>query len=195
MDPDPVAAGWGFNGTTVCRAAGGQGSPAIASDGSGGAIVAWVDERLGPGMADIYVRRVDAGGNPLWMVDGVSMCTAPAQQLPPVITSDDAGGVIVAWEDWRSGTGPDIYVQRVDAFGDILWAQDGVRVASESDRPAIASDGVSGAIVTWRDYRGGPVSQDIYAQRLDASGAILWTSDGVALCARPGRPALPEDHP
>ena len=47
--------------------------------------------------------------------------------------------------------------------------------------PISISDGAGGAIVTWTDNRNG--NQDIYAQRINASGTVQWTPDGVALCA------------
>ena len=68
----------------------------------------------------------------------------------------------------------------------------GRRMASLSARhrgintnPAITSDGAGGAIVTWHDTRSGGTT-DIYAQRVNASGAIQWTADGVALCTARG---------
>ena len=45
----------------------------------------------------------------------------------------------------------------------------------------IVSDGAGGAIVTWLDLRNG-THMDIYSQRVDASGVVQWTADGVALC-------------
>jgi len=45
--------------------------------------------------------------------------------------------------------------------------------------PRICSDGAEGAIIVWEDVRAG---YRIYAQRLDASGRALWTTNGVLLC-------------
>src|SRR5690348_9693452 len=46
--------------------------------------------------------------------------------------------------------------------------------------PHSVSDGAGGAIVTWEDYRNGHNS-DIYAQRINASGFVQWTTDGVPI--------------
>ncbi|MFZ1319614.1 MAG: hypothetical protein WAQ56_09945, partial [Candidatus Nitrotoga sp.] len=51
--------------------------------------------------------------------------------------------------------------------------------------PTIISDGSGGAIITWQDYRGGATA-DIYAQRIDASGVVQWTADGVAISTAVG---------
>jgi hypothetical protein len=47
--------------------------------------------------------------------------------------------------------------------------------------PKIIPDGTGGAIVTWDDWRGTFTAPDVYAQRVDASGAPLWTTNGAAL--------------
>ena len=48
------------------------------------------------------------------------------------------------------------------------------------DLPQLVSDGSSGAIITWLDWRNGP--GDIYAQRIGANGFVQWTADGVSVC-------------
>jgi hypothetical protein len=47
-----------------------------------------------------------------------------------------------------------------------------------------------GAIVVWQDRRGGTYA-DIYAQAVDASGAIRWTPQGVPVCAAPSNQLYP----
>lgn len=56
--------------------------------------------------------------------------------------------------------------------------------ANDQSSPTIVSDGMGGAIATWRDYRNGSAlaNADIYAQRVNAAGVPQWTADGVALC-------------
>jgi len=50
------------------------------------------------------------------------------------------------------------------------------------DTIAMTSDGLGGAILTWQDYRSNNGFADIYAQRLNSSGAGLWTANGVSVC-------------
>src|SRR5262249_47579399 len=47
---------WGGNGIQVCGAAGQQNVPAVVSDGAGGAIVTWEDNRSGT--PQIYLDRI-----------------------------------------------------------------------------------------------------------------------------------------
>ena len=51
-------------------------------------------------------------------------------------------------------------------------------------------DGAGGAILTWLDFRGG-VNNDVYAQRVSATGVPLWTANGVLLCNAAGDQIYP----
>jgi hypothetical protein len=52
-----------------------------------------------------------------WDADGVALCVAYSGQTKPAIVSDGAGGAIVVWRDYRSGSSPDIYAQRITSEG------------------------------------------------------------------------------
>ncbi len=171
---------WVADGVAICAAAYDQINPHLAADGSGGAIIAWEDSR--GGSYDIYAQRVDASGVVQWATNGVAICSAANSQDFSGIVSDGLGGAIIAWDDYRGGN-YDVYAQRVDASGVVQWTADGAAVcmaASTQSLPSIGSDGSGGAVIAWQDYRGG--TSDIYAQRLNGSGAALWTTDGVPLC-------------
>ena len=103
---------WPIDGVALCTASGDQGFPQIASDGTGGAIITWQDNR--GATIDIYAQRVDGDGDipSGWPADGVALCTASGDQENPQITSDSTGGAIITWEDGR-GASIDIYAQRV----------------------------------------------------------------------------------
>ncbi len=177
---------WPVDGRALCTAVGDQFSPAIGSDGAGGAIVTWYDNRSGN--YDIYAQHVLASGtvDGTWPVDGRALCTAVNVQQYPTIVSDGASGAIVTWQDYRSGSN-DIYAQHVLASGTVdgTWPVDGRGLCTALDNqvyPTIVSDGAGGAIVTWSDHRSG-TSYDIYAQHVLASGAVdgAWPVDGRAL--------------
>ena len=64
------------------------------------------------------------------------------------------------------------------------WVEDGTALCTATAsqiNPTIALDGSGGAIVTWWDYRSGS-NTDVYVQRVNASGAVQWTANGVVLC-------------
>ncbi|UCF04079.1 MAG: T9SS type A sorting domain-containing protein [bacterium] len=174
---------WGSNGISITSNMEDQIYPAIAADGTGGAVITWTDRRSGTNY-DIYAQSYDASGNAEWTGGIVAVCTAANDQTSSMIVFDGAGGAIITWHDLRNGSNYDIYAQRVDASGIVQWTADGVAVCTALDHQVnatIVSDGAGGAIITWYDGRSAS-SFDIYAQRIDASGVVQWTADGVAIC-------------
>ena len=109
---------WTANGVAICTAARHQEFPTITSDGAGGAIITWRDRRSGTNW-DVYARRINAAGAVQWTDNGVAISTAANDQLYPTIVSDGAGGAIITWQDYRSGTNWDIYAQQVSANGQL----------------------------------------------------------------------------
>jgi hypothetical protein len=181
-----VEAEWGANGVPVCTEEHEQEFPCMVPDGAGGAIIAWTDDR---NISDIYVQRVDADGNVLWTADGVRITLLMRNDVNPCITSDGAGGAILAWEN-RQGNVANILAQRVNSSGGVMWTSGGVDVCSadyEQRDACIVADGVGGAFIAWVDERNEPFTGgDIYAQRVGASGSVLWTEDGIPVCYATG---------
>ncbi|MDP1675819.1 MAG: T9SS type A sorting domain-containing protein [Bacteroidota bacterium] len=173
---------WATNGIAISTAASDQTNPTIVSDGSGGAIITWADIRGGT-YYDIYTQRINASGAVQWTADGVVISNATNDQYLPTIAIDGSGGAIITWQDVRSGTDGDIYVQRINAAGIVQWTADGVVISNayyDQNNSRIVSDGSGGAIITWNDLRSG-INNDIYAQKINSSGAVQWTADGVVI--------------
>lgn len=161
-------------GVQLSVTAGGNRPPRMISDGTGGVIVTWQDLRSVTNY-DVYAQSLSGAGALLWTATGVPMCTAPNDQDAPTIISDGSGGAIVTWYDARSGSGADIYAQRVNSSGAPQWSADGLAMcaaASDQQYPSIASDAAGGAFVAWQDFRSG-VNFDIYAQRVNPIGSVL----------------------
>ncbi len=163
----------------------------IASDGAGGAIITWQDNRLRPDY-NIYAQRVDPSGTLLWASGGVSVCSVAESQLGMSISPDGAGGAVITWTDYRSGSNWDIYAQRINSAGVVQWAADGVAVCTEEysqSRPDILCDDLGYSIITWQDHR---ISLGIYAQRLSLGGSTMWTTGGIEICTAPDSQLWPE---
>ncbi len=182
---------WGKNGKVIHQGAGDQTHPIIASDGAGGAIIAWLDQSLLVARDfTIQTERIDASGQTLWGVPAASVILTDTvgTKSNAVIIADGIGGAIVSWTDFRSyyngNTATDIYTQRVDKDGVTKWGHDGTVVCKADqfeDFSAMATDGRGGAIITWQDYRN-DVDQNIYVQRINAAGTAQWTTNGIVIC-------------
>lgn len=171
---------WGNGGSAVCAVTGFQSQLGGAADGAGGLLLVWQDFRNGG--ADVFAQNITTAGLQ-WTNGGVAICTAPGAQQWPRPASDGQGGMIVGWTDFRGASG-DIHAQRVNAAGTAVWTANGIAVctaAGTQNQCAITADGLGGAVLSWTDYR--MPDGDIYAQRLDAQGASVWRSNGVAACA------------
>jgi hypothetical protein len=177
----------GYTPGAVCIEPGDQVSPQMVSDWNRGAIVAWVDGRMGG--SGIYAQHVQAllTLDPAWPVGGRALCTAPGARSSLRMVTDGAGGAIVTWEDDRSGDF-DIYAQRVLATGvvDPQWPADGLALCTltgDQRYPTIDSDGMSGAIIAWQDERNGLEHPDVTVQHVLNSGVVdsAWSPEGVSL--------------
>ena len=179
---------WADGGIPISTTSGFQYYPQVLSDGFGGAFIVWQDNRNGTDY-DIYAQRVSGAGILLWGAGGLALCTAAGNQYYPQLATDDHGGIVVAWQDRRSGTYA-AYAQRLNGAGVIQWAANGIQVcANPGDQiePQIAADGLAGGIIAWTDYRaGGAGAPDVYAQRiLAATGGRAWAAAGVPVCVQP----------
>lgn len=174
---------WNQDGVPISTGWGDANWQQAVQDGSGGAIITW--HYAGTDVAHaVYTQRIDAGGNVLWTANGNIVYQAgPSEFVGEVdIASDGAGGAIITWPSPLYDDS-NIYVQRVDASGNMLWQQNGVAICTAEDfqkHPRIAPDGSGGAIITWQDERTG---YRAYAQKINASGEIQWTENGILVCS------------
>jgi hypothetical protein len=175
---------WTADGVPVCLENYGQRYTLIVSDGSGGAVVAWQDYRTSGSFLGIYAQRLGSNGNILWTPEGVVINeTIWSGDWVVGIAGDGSGGAYVVWVDVRAD--PDLYAQRLDAFGQTLWAPGGTPVVQTPENQSsfdLVSDGPHGVFVTWPDPRNG--NFDIYAQHLEWNGAPTGPDNGVEVCTQ-----------
>ncbi len=171
---------WGENGLLVCSDTGDQRMPLLCTDGADGAIISWLDYTS---PMKYYLQKISSTGSLVWATR-VTLYDSFSNLLGDMI-SDGAGGAIMTWADSRNGDA-DIFAQRIDGDGNLLWGTDGITVCSYTSNqqyPKLCTDGNSGAIITWQDSRSTYTVTDIYAQKVTSSGVTAWTSAGVAICA------------
>ncbi|MCU0639062.1 MAG: T9SS type A sorting domain-containing protein, partial [Candidatus Krumholzibacteria bacterium] len=97
------------------------------------------------------------------------------------------------WRDYRHGdTNPDVYTQRINGDGYVLWGLSGLSACTApgfQSNAKIESDGKGGGIVVWQDKRTG--EYDIYMQRISGAGSVLWAEDGLPVCDAVGDQTYP----
>jgi hypothetical protein len=133
---------------------------------------------------------LDPSGVPQWSVNGVQI--TPVGSLAYSVATatpvpDEAGGCYFIWEDSRPGTlgASDIYAQRITAAGSPAWTAGGLPVCVITGQQFFVRairDGSGGMIAMWMDKRNG-ADFDLYAQRVDNTGASLWAANGIPIAA------------
>ena len=182
---------WGDErGVPVCVVPGIQENVRIVHDGQGGCIIAWLDKRGGD-PNNIYAMHITAHGepDPGWSLNGNVVVAAAGEQASHTADVDGVGGMIIGWKDGREVGNSDIWAQRILADGTLFWGNgEGILVCSNGanqDSPKLCPDGRGGAFFTWVDDRNRQqTNKDIYAQRVDANGNLMWgaANEGVPLC-------------
>jgi hypothetical protein len=171
---------WGENGVFIAQVAH---EPRIVGDASGGMGVFWGD------LQNVYVQRLDAAGNTVWPDAGINI--AQAGERSNVIyyyaENDGKGGFAIVWNHAK-GDKKFLYSQRVDADGDKLWGDNGIKVSSVSpywggySTPARISPDVNGGFfITWAAGEHIKDKTSSYIQRINGAGEILWGEKGMRL--------------
>ncbi len=189
MPDGTIAPGWPENGAAVTNALEYQYPYTITPDGTGGAYVAWQEWRdyVTQGI-DVYAQHLTAVGTVAagWPVDGLPVCTAAGPQDPGTAVSDGEGGVVVAWDDLRSGM--DTYAQRLLPDGTVApgWTVDGTPVVIGRSKPRIAPDGAGGFYVGCSTVTV-LADDDYFVQRFTFDGTRFagWPENGVLVCDAP----------
>lgn len=161
------------NGISMCAASNAQLNPVIVSDGSGGAIMTWRDQRNNSNL--IYAQRINHAGTTSLANNGMSICSTSGSRENPNIISDNAGGAFILWSDTRSGNYYDLYIQRLLQSGSVAFANNGLLVSNGSNDQidnAVCPDGQGGVIVAWTDLRNNSSGSDIYVQNVQKDGNL-----------------------
>ncbi len=114
----------------------------------------------------------------------LQVCDVTGDQALPKIASTSDGGCYIAWFDNRNGSYA-VYLQRLDALGNKMWASDGMLISDNPQSSSlvdwdIASDNHNNAILTFTDTRDND-SLHAFAYLVDTTGTMLWGANGIRL--------------
>jgi hypothetical protein len=201
---------WTANGMPICNAVGIQTSVRVASSMNGsnqdGVVLVWEDKRVNNVISEIYSQKLNGQGAEQWQAGGFKICGDATpdfggyDRIQARLASDNAGGLVCAWEDTRNGDhltdNADIYFGRVLANGTNACGECGVEVAVADKHqmgPLVRLDGGNGAYVFWSDWRTG--SQSLRYRNFDLGNCtptpdeqIVYGLDGNA--TTPGTVAM-----
>ena len=178
---------WQTDGIPVCVDTADQSTQAIMSDGEGGAICVWEDERRSSEFQDLYIQRITAAGEPMWKVDGIPVFPSESLQSDPILMRDGADGFYIVWWDVIGYETWHLMAYRLSLDAEPLW--DAPVLVSPKEgmqgEPRVIADGEGGIIVLWQVYENF-INDQLYAQRIAPDGGKMWDEAGVPVCTAPG---------
>ncbi|MCX6043638.1 MAG: hypothetical protein NT075_00885 [Chloroflexi bacterium] len=145
-------------------------NPAISSDGNGGAVIVWLDQRIGNG--DIYAQHLTAQGVLLWATESQLNAALVAGAGHPSLAASHDGWIVT----WLGANDFVVYAQRLNAAGQTTWPTNlsvnaYTQQADPESAPLAATLASGEVLIAWVSAQDGL----LYGQRLAADGGLRWT--------------------
>ena len=178
---------WGADGINLSQNAAWEPTPAVCQASDGDYVFAW-GQYPDAGGGSMMMQRLAPDGTLRFAVGGISVVSVGTEEpaFPDLEPSLD-GDVLLMWvRDISAYTSPrQIRLQRFTAAGTAVWAAfapiyDGPSIPM-GYAPHIHRDGAGGAVCGWHRASGNMFGS--FVQRVSATGAQLYTHNGVAVTA------------
>ncbi|MEQ8325060.1 MAG: T9SS type A sorting domain-containing protein [Vicingaceae bacterium] len=162
-----------------------NGSDLMTPNGSGGFFCSYADLIETNSSARTLIQNRDAIGQLIWATY-YTTAASHRQEAFKLIHDGSGGVVILSISHELSNNIQKIYVQRLDAMGNLLWGPKGKLLSTTSQNHTWATD------MTVDDQGNFFVSQydqvtsstnKLYVQKIDTAGNLLWASGGVQVAS------------
>jgi len=193
-----IYGGWSSSGTPIARVPYPREEQdlQVIPNSLGGFDVFWKYDQV-QNYYDIYAQRVNGSGAIQWPVGSVSLNGKRITNIPngtalrddkndnsSYTLADGSGNTYIFWNNGGNSNEQDIYAQKIDGDGEILWPLDplpsleGIPVVTatnqQTDFSLTLDISDKDVLVSWIDYRSGNNGSDIYTQKINSNGAIQW---------------------
>lgn len=143
------------------------------------------------GYGSIRAAKIDGNGTPLWDSAGIAVSAIGDYRGPKLVNDGYGGFEMMYWAD--NGQIGNIYMQRIDANGNLKWGSSGVGLNTQYTIgfPDYNITNLTNGDVaaTWDGYI---YHAGVYAQKLDTSGAFLWGANEIKVCDTPAGQSYPD---
>jgi hypothetical protein len=161
---------WGTDGKLLTYQKGSQTNPQIVFVDSS-IVVSWTNEF--EKIKDVFIQRFDLKGQSLWGNNGKRIINIKGNQFGQRLINDNKGNIIIAWVDKRDDvSSADLYIQKIDLSGKIIWNSDGVKISSTKNMLKsylnLIPDNEGGAIAVFKGTSDG--KNDIFGQKIFNTG-------------------------
>jgi len=180
----------------ILETSGGAAVPDAVLDTDGDVFIIWEDHRPDQTYA-IYAQRMDTQGNILWGNTGkvvAEYVSEFSEQRTPRAVADGQGGIIVAWKASTAALYNNLFMQRLDGDGNLLWGPKGLQVtnhdADDEIEGLITDPHNGGAVVMWHSQNW-ETDNDLYLTRVAVDGTLDANFDkngdgAIAICEYDG---------
>ncbi|MBI2419516.1 MAG: hypothetical protein HYV28_16770, partial [Ignavibacteriales bacterium] len=174
---------WGTNGVQVTTSTGfTQYLNNVCTDGNGGMIVTWNDQRnsFNP---DFYTQRISSAGTKLWGNSGVHISSGTGFTDVCSVTPDGASGAYFAF--YKSSPSYTVFAQHVSSAGALSYSGTGATIISTANilsQVKVTGTTEGNAIISWINN----TAKIVYAQKIDSTCAALWTANGIGVATATG---------
>lgn len=130
----------------------------------------------------IYQNLISVSGNLLWGDDGILLTYQKGSQTNPQFAFIDST-VVVSWTNEFDKT-KDVFIQRFDLSGKRLWGNNGKRIINIKGNQfgqRIVHNQKGSIILAWIDKKPNSSAGNLYIQKVDSKGKLLWDSLGVTI--------------
>ncbi len=157
----------------------------LLNDGTGGVIITSSVYNSDGTKGSIVLQRLDRNGNKLWGADGIKIAPGSFTMSCDLIKSSD-GAYIFAWTKDNQTQPNNVFIQKFDSTGTLLWPLPGIQISSPGinewfnwsssigmdHTSVLTSDGKGGALITWQ--RGDYNPTQILCARIDKNGNTVF---------------------
>ncbi|MDX2360818.1 MAG: T9SS type A sorting domain-containing protein [Crocinitomicaceae bacterium] len=138
----------------------------------GGFVVCGRTFSFGTGGWEGYVLKLDSDGDTLWTK---AYGNVQYDEIQDIETTSD-GGYIMTGHTWTTDWAGDVYLIKLDAFGNIEWDQTYGGATGLSDKGySVKQTSDGGYVVSGTTETYGAGGDDVYVIKTNSTGAIQWT--------------------
>ena len=162
----------------------GNWSQGIIADDTGGSFSAWT--QFSGNVQNAVSQHITGEGAIAW-TGGVDLSTNSSnfRMSPMLSVAEDTQELMAVWREANgSQSQRGIFAQRLDSSGNQLWGSNGVTVValnSSYDYLDLSMAGFGEELISAYIQQSANMNGDIYANRLDAEGNLVWTDETVTV--------------
>ncbi|MFI5236918.1 MAG: T9SS type A sorting domain-containing protein [Ignavibacteriales bacterium] len=180
---------WGANGVSLSTAVDMQPNPRITHTTDGYYIITWPSLST---PSKIAIQKLDADGNKLYGNDPMYIASGTSEQYTHPIPIRGVNGSYIIGFEGTTGSFPGLtvhlYAQKYSSAGTPQWGSAPVTVSNAGGFPFyeitnLISDGNYGVVFVWYDDRDFNNLYSTFVQRIDSSGSVIFTTNGVEVSA------------